>query len=59
MYLSQGLCKGRPSYRRILQPSKENIQNLKFFNFFLFLWVILPSWIQIRIRNIEKLNVYY
>jgi hypothetical protein len=34
--------KGRPSFRRSLQPSKENIQHfkkMKFINFFL-LWVI-------------------
>ncbi len=38
-----GLYKERPSYRRSLQLSKENIQhfkNMKFFNFFLLLWVI-------------------
>jgi hypothetical protein len=29
IYLSLGLHKGRPSYRRSLQPSKENIQYLK------------------------------
>jgi hypothetical protein len=28
-YLSIGLHKGRPSYRRSLQPSKENIQHFK------------------------------
>ncbi len=42
-YLSQGLYKGRSSYRRSLQPSKENIQHFKtwnFLNFFLLLWVI-------------------
>jgi hypothetical protein len=27
IYLSLGLFKGRPSYRRSLQPSKENIQH--------------------------------
>ncbi len=34
--LSQGLHKGQPSYRRSLQPSKENIQHFKmlFLNFF-------------------------
>jgi hypothetical protein len=37
IYLSLGLYKGRPSYRRSLQSSKEN---MKFLNFFLFLWVI-------------------
>jgi hypothetical protein len=43
IYLSLGLFKGRPSYRRSLQLPKENIQHLKkikFINFFLFLWVI-------------------
>jgi hypothetical protein len=29
IYLSLGLYKGPPSYRRILQPSKENIQQFK------------------------------
>jgi hypothetical protein len=29
IYFSQGLHKGRPSYRRSLQPSKENIQHFK------------------------------
>jgi hypothetical protein len=29
IYLSLGLFKGRPSYRRGLQLSKENIQNFK------------------------------
>jgi hypothetical protein len=29
IYLSLGLHKGRPSYRRSLQPSKENIQHFK------------------------------
>jgi hypothetical protein len=28
-YLSEGHHKGRPRYRRSLQPSKENIQHLK------------------------------
>ncbi len=54
VYLSLGLHKGRPSYRRSLQPSKENIQYFKTWNFliiFLFLWTFLPSWIRIRIRT--------
>jgi hypothetical protein len=57
IYLSLGLHKGRPSYRRSLQLSKENIQqNMKFLNFFLLFWVIFalldpdPIRIQIRIR---------
>jgi hypothetical protein len=29
IYLSLGLHKGRPSYKRGLQPSKENIQHFK------------------------------
>jgi hypothetical protein len=29
IYLSIGLNKGLPSYRRSLQPSKENIQKFK------------------------------
>ncbi len=43
IYLSLGLHKGFPSYRRSLQPLKENIQNFKTMNlliFFLLLWVI-------------------
>jgi hypothetical protein len=56
IYLSPGLHKGRPSYRRSLQPSKENIQHpstLKheISNFFQFLRVILPYGIQIRIHG--------
>ncbi len=42
---SLGLYEGPSSYRRSLQPSKENIndqtlQKITFLNFFLFLWVI-------------------
>ncbi len=44
IYSSLGLHKGRPSYSRSLQPSKENIQHFKILNllpFFLsILWVI-------------------
>ncbi len=36
IYLSLGLHKERPSYRRSLQLSKENIQHLKTWNFFNF-----------------------
>ncbi len=55
---------GRPSYRKSLQPSKENIQsNTSKFNFFLFFSIfvdhfcppgsgsILPKSMRIRIRN--------
>ncbi len=45
IYLSLGLHKIRPSYRRSLQPSKEKIQHaalqkMKFINCFLFFWAI-------------------
>ncbi len=53
IYLSLGLHKVCPSYRRSLQLSKEAIQHFKswtFTNFFLLLSVILPSWIRVRIR---------
>ena len=56
IYLFLGLHKGRPSYRRSLQPSKENIQYLKtwkFWTFFNFCGSFLPSWIRIRIRNLN------
>jgi hypothetical protein len=42
--LSLGLHKGRPSYRRSFQPSKENISHYKLdiSKFFpIFLWVIV------------------
>jgi hypothetical protein len=46
IYLSLDFRKGRPSYRRSLQPSKENIQhlikNMKFLNFFLLLGKFCP-----------------
>ncbi len=48
--------KERPSYRRSLQLSKENIQQFKtrnFFTFFFFLWIIFLSWIRIRIWNAD------
>ncbi len=38
IYLSQGLPKGRPSYRRSLQPSKENICHFKTWIFFAFVF---------------------
>ncbi len=50
-YLCLSLHKGRPSQRRSLHPTRENIQHFETWNFstsfFLFLWVILPSWIRI------------
>ena len=61
VYLSLGLHKGRPSCKRSLQLSKENIQHFKTWNFliFLLLWIIfaLPDPLTrlnrdpIRIRN--------
>ncbi len=46
------LLKGRPSYRRSLQPPKENIQHFKkwnLFNYFLMLsWMQGPRWIRIH-----------
>ncbi len=56
IYLSLGLHKRRPSYKRSLQPSKENIQHFKtwkFWTFFYFCGSFLPSWIRIRIRNLN------
>ncbi len=56
VYLSLGLHKGRPSYRRSLQPSKENIQHCKRWNLltvFYFPGQFLPSWIRIRIGNLR------
>ncbi len=42
LYLSLGLHRGRPSYKRSLQLSKENIQHFKtwFYIFFPLFWVI-------------------
>ncbi len=44
IYLSLGLNKGRPRYRRSLQLSKRTstLENKEFFNFFLLLWFICP-----------------
>ncbi len=67
-YLSLSFYNGRPSNRRSLQPSKENIQHFKtwdFLFFFYFCVSFLPSWIripdpiQIRIRNTDDcLGIY-
>ncbi len=57
IYLSPGLHKGCLSYRRSLQPSKENIQYFKkrnFINFFFyFCGIFWPSWIRIRIPSAD------
>jgi hypothetical protein len=41
MYLSLGLLKGHPSYRRSLKPSKENIQHFKKMNFINFFYIFV------------------
>ncbi len=49
--------KGRQSYRRRLQSSKENIQHFKTWKFctlFYFFGLFLPSLIRIRIRNLNE-----
>ncbi len=61
IYLSLGLHKGHPSYRRSLQPSKENIQYLKtwkFLTFFYFCGSFLPSWIWIRIQQLKLMRIH-
>ncbi len=42
-YLSLGLHKGRPSYRRSLQPSKEYIQHFKTWKFRTFFYFVGPD----------------
>ncbi len=49
IYLSICLHKGRPSYRE-----HQEFQNMKFLNFFLFLWVIFALLDPIRIPNQER-----
>jgi hypothetical protein len=59
-FLSLGLYKGRLSYRRSLQPSKENIQRFKtwnFFTFFYFCGSFLPSWIRIWIQQLTLIRI--
>ncbi len=58
IYLSLGLHKVRPSYRRSLQLSKEAIQHFKheLLKFFYFCGSFLPSWIRIRIPNPDPLT---
>jgi hypothetical protein len=53
-YLSLGLHKGRPSYKRSLQfPAR---QNMKFLNFFNFCGSFFPSWIRIPNTNPDPLT---
>ncbi len=57
--LSLGLPKGRPSYRRSLQPTKKEhpaLQNMKFLYFFLFCWSYLHSWI--RIHQLKLMRIH-
>jgi hypothetical protein len=74
IYLSLGLHKGRPSYRRSLQLKREHpaLQNMKFLDYFLLLWVIFALLdpdpdqlallnqdpIRIRIRNTSSIQDY-
>ncbi len=56
IYLFLGLHKGHTSYRRNLQPSKENIQHFKTWKFFMFFYIsgsFLPSSIRIRISKTD------
>ncbi len=51
IYLSLGLYKGRPSYRRILQPLKETIRHRKTWHFLtlsIFMGHFCPGWIRIQ-----------
>ncbi len=58
IYLSLGLHKERPRYRRSLQLSKETIQHFKTWTLkkkYYFCGSFLPSWIRIRIPNPDPL----
>ncbi len=58
-YLSLGLHKGCPNNRSGLQPSKENIQHFKTWNFFTFPYFcgsFLPSWIRIQRLKLMRIN---
>jgi hypothetical protein len=72
MYLS--FHKGRLSYRRSLQPSKENIQHFKTWNFFFFLflsvifalldpdpkhWIVQYLNIPLRQHKLERVNLLF
>jgi hypothetical protein len=51
---------GRQSYRRNLQPFKENTQHFKnwnFLTFFYFCWSFLPSSIRIRIQPTKSMRI--
>ncbi len=53
IYLSLGLHKVCPGYRRSLQLTKEAIQHFKTWIFFSFYGSFLPSWIRVRIPNTD------
>ncbi len=56
-----GLHKGRTSYRRSLQPSKENIQHFKTWEFFTFFFIcgpFLPSWIRIQHLKLMRIRIH-
>ncbi len=60
IYLSLGLHKERPSYRRSLQLSKEAIQHFRTWTFkknFYFWGSFLLSWIRIRIPNPDPIRI--
>jgi hypothetical protein len=61
IYLSLGLHKGLTSYRRSLEPSKENIQhfqNMRILYFFYICGSFLPSWIRIRIQQLKLMMIH-
>ncbi len=61
IYLSLGLHKGRPSYRKSLQPSKKEhpaLQNMKILYFFYFCGTFLPSWIRIWIQQLKFMRIH-
>ncbi len=52
---------GRTSYRRSLQPSKENIQHFKTWKFFAFFYIcgsFLSSWIRIRNQQLKLMGIH-
>ncbi len=56
IYLSLGLHKGRPGYKKkpsALKRENSALQNMKFLNFFYFCGSFFPSWIRIGIPNTD------
>ncbi len=54
IYLSLGLHKGRPSYKRtLLKREHPAFQNMIFLKFFFVCGSFLPSWIRIQIPNTD------